>query len=166
MPARFDPEFLKAEIATLRALLPELDEDDVLRLDMLQGETTLDAVMNSLLDLRMEASMQIAGIKERQDALKLRKERLEFRNERMTELMRVIMQAGDLKKLPLAEATLSIVAGRSSVGIEDVEALPQGYVKVVKTADKAAISAAFKNGETIPGAYEIIGEPTLQVRTK
>jgi chorismate mutase len=166
MPARFDPEFLKAEIAQLRTLLPELDDDDQLRLDMIQGSTNIDDVMNQLLDLRQETSEQIAGIKIRRELITLRKERLEFRNERITELMRSIMQAADLKKLPLPEATLSIVAGRSSVGIEDVEQLPQGYVKVVKTADKAAISAAFKNGETIPGAYEIIGDPTLQVRTK
>jgi hypothetical protein len=166
MPRPIDPEFLKIQIAGLRIALPEIDEDEILRLDMISGETDLDQVVSSLLDVRQESVEIRDGIDQRMAQLRIRYERAELRMERIGEALRQIMQAADLQKLVTPEATLSIGKGRSRIEITDLNAIPQGYAKTVKTPDKAAILAAIKAGTEIPGAISVQGEPVLNIRTK
>lgn len=166
MPRPLDPEFLKIQIASLRIALPEIDEDEILRLDMISGETDLDQVVSSLLDVRRESVWMRDGINTTIDELKTRLGRAELRMERIGETLRQIMQAADLQKLVTPEATLSIGKGRARIEVTDPNAIPQGYMKVVRTPDKIAIAEAIKAGNEIPGAISVQGEPVLMIRTK
>jgi hypothetical protein len=120
------------------------------------------------------------------------------RAERLKQYARGVIESlplakGDkYQKLQGKESSISLRAGRTSVAIESVEAVPREYrvitlempeelwvtirrmwsdqkaldqaVKVVAlTAPKTAIKAALEAGQEIPGAYLAIGEPTVVV---
>lgn len=76
-----------------------------------------------------------------------------------------IMQAAELTKLELPEATLSVRPGAVRVVITDEADLPDSFVRVKREADKAAIKDALKAGQFVPGAALSNGGPTLHVRT-
>ncbi|WP_173931358.1 siphovirus Gp157 family protein [Chelativorans sp. Marseille-P2723] len=161
-----DAAYLKAEITRLRTELPELAEDDMLREDMLAGETDLELIISRALDERREAETMAAAIKEREAALASRRARFEKKAEAMRSLVKSVMQAADLPKITLPEATISIQSPRASVAITDLDAIPQGYFRLKKEADKTAIKKAIEAGDKIPGAELALGEETLSIRTK
>jgi hypothetical protein len=84
----------------------------------------------------------------------------------MRGLIKAVMQAAKLDKVQLTEATLSITKPRQSVNVTDLEALPQGFYRLKREADKAALKTALEQGETIPGAELRFGDASLMVRTK
>lgn len=161
-----DAAFVKAEIGKLLAEYPELEEDEALRADVIEGETDAHKIIARALEQRQEAETLAGAIKARVVDLSARQSRFERKSEAMKQLIRNVMQAASLSKITLPEATLSITSPRSTVGIEDLEQLPQGYFKTVRQADKAAIKEALFSGQEIPGAYLVTGSPGLMVRTK
>lgn len=161
-----DAEFVKHEIGKLIADCPELAEDDGLRLDMIEGETSAVRIVERALAERQEAEMMAGAIKAREIDLTTRRGRFERKSEAMKQLIRSIMKAAQLDKLTLPDATVSLSKPRYSVGIEDVDELPQGYVKLTKSADKDAIRKAFDNGEPVPGAAMVLGVESVIIRTK
>jgi hypothetical protein len=106
------------------------------------------------------------AIKARETDLRDRRARFERKAEAMRSLALGLMEAADLPKRILPDATLTITAGRQSVDVIDVNELPQGYFQTERKADKTAIKKAFDMGETIPGAAIVTGNPTLTIRTK
>lgn len=161
-----DAAFVKAEVGKLLAEYPELENDEELRADAIEGETDAHKIIARALDARQEAESMAGAVKARVIDLLARQSRYERKSEAMRSLIRNIMQAAKLQKLTLPEATLSITSPRQTVGIEDLEQLPQGYFKTVRQADKTAIKSALEAGEQIPGAYLVTGTPGLMVRTK
>lgn len=161
-----DAAFVKAEVGKLLAEYPELEADEELRADAIEGETDAHKIISRALEQRQEAETLAGAIKARVVDLSARQSRFERKSEAMKQLIRTIMRAGNLQKLTLPEATLSITSPRQTVGIEDLEQLPQGYFKTVRQADKTAIKSALELGEEIPGAYLVTGTPGLMVRTK
>ena len=103
------------------------------------------------------------------DALKAEKQRLEkkqkakentvqFLKDRLADSMRFMGE----DKVKTAFGSLSFRRSQS-VDIADLDLLPDEFIKVVKTASKAAISEAIKQGKEVPGA--VIKESySLQVR--
>ncbi len=161
-----DAAFVKAEIGKLLAEYPELEEDDALRADAIEGETDAHKLISRALEQRQEAETMAGAIKAREVDLSARRSRFERKSEAMKSLIRNVMQAAKLQKLALPQATLSITSPRQTVGIEDLEQLPQGYFKTIRQADKTAIKSALEAGEQIPGAYLVTGSAGLMVRTK
>ncbi|MDE2105686.1 MAG: siphovirus Gp157 family protein [Patescibacteria group bacterium] len=161
-----ESSFLKAEIARLIEANPELSEDEVLRADMIDGETEIAKIMAAVLNELNAARTMAVAIKSRENELQERRGRFERREASMRSLMRNIMRAADLDKIMLTEATLSIMKPRTSVNVIDVEALPQGFFKIRKDPDKTALKAALEAGERIPGAELALGDETLMIRVK
>ena len=161
-----DAAFVKAEVGKLLAEYPELEDDETLRADAIEGETDAHKIIKRALAERQDAEMMVGAIKAREVDMAARRARFERKSDAMRSLIRNIMQAAKLPKLTLDEATLSITSPRRTVVVEDLEALPQGYFKTVRQADKTAIKSALEQGNEIPGAVMATGSPGLMVRTK
>lgn len=166
MNAFMNATFLRAEIARLIDEYPELAEDEMLRADMIEAETDLHAVIEKCLDQRQEAEAMVTAIKERATDLAERKARFQRKSDAMKALIQSIMEAADLQKLALPEATLSILSGRVSVNVLDADALPQGYFQIERKPDKKAIKEALEAGNAIPGAELVMGEDSLSIRSR
>ena len=161
-----DAQAVKAHIADLLAVYPELLEDETLRLDVLEGETDLFRIITKALNERFEAESMANAIKERVSDLNSRGDRFKRKSEAMKKLIKALMDAADQDKITLPEATLSVTAPRTTVNIIDLAQLPQGYVRIERIADKKAIGEALKAGNEIPGAELALGEEGLTIRPK
>jgi hypothetical protein len=161
-----DAEVVKAEISRLLTVYPEIVEDVELLADSIEGETGLYKILERALSARQEADMMASAIKDREAALKERRERYERQGDAYKYLMLSLMQYAEQDKVTLVEGTLSVTKPRSSVGIEDVNQLPQGFYKTERVADKKAIKEAIDAGAEVPGAYMQTGEAGLTIRVK
>ncbi|RTM07449.1 MAG: hypothetical protein EKK31_11865 [Hyphomicrobiales bacterium] len=161
-----DAAFVKAEIGKLLAEYPELEEDEALRIDTIEGETDALRIIQRALDEQREAETMVGAIRAREIDIAARRGRYERKSDAMRQLIKAVMRAAKLDKISLAEASLSLTKPRQTVGIEDLDALPQGYFKTIRQADKTAIKSAFDQGEQIPGAILVTGDTGLMIRTK
>lgn len=155
---------LETMLAELIAAYPELEEDEELRADMLEGETDLHRLLSRLINNERDADALAKAIAGRISDLQARKARAERRKEAMRSLMFRLMKAAALPKLVLPEATLSVGKKAATVEIVDEDALPENVVRITRAPDKKAIADLLKAGEEVPGAK--MGEPgeSLTVR--
>lgn len=164
-------QFLANDVANLETMLadiiasyPELEEDDQLRADMLEGETDLHSLLSRLVNNERDSDAMAKAVAGRISDLQARKSRAERRKEAMRALMFRLMKAAALPKLVLPEATLSIGKKAAAVEIVDEDALPENVVRITRSPDKKAIADLLKAGDEVPGArMGDVGE-TLTVR--
>jgi hypothetical protein len=161
-----DVHFLEQEIASLIASYPEMEEDDSLKADMIEGSLDVEKVMSRIMSHLFEAEEMLDGMKPRFEDLTERKKRWERRKEFCRALAQRVLEASGRPSIQLPEATISKGVGRDSVEITDINSLPQGYYASERVADKKAIKAAIDAGTDIPGAAVKKGEPSIVVRTK
>jgi len=161
-----DAETVKTAIRALFAKFPELEGDDDFRVDVLEGETDLHHIVAKAVTERAEVATMAEAIKARETDLAARRGRYEQKADAYRSLIRDLMQTAMVDKITLVEATISTVKARTSVDVMDVDALPQGYFRVERKADKTAIKTALEQGEAIPGAALVTGEPSITIRVK
>lgn len=161
-----DAANVKAAIADMMAAYPELVEDEELRADMFEGSTDLTRVIDKAIREKLDADTMAAAIKERVSDLSERKRRQERRAEAMKGLVKSLMLAADLPKVVLPDATVSITKPRTIVEITDLDALPQGFVRIERVAMKTELKAALMAGDQVPGAALALSEESIAVRTK
>lgn len=154
------------EITDLIAVYPELEEDENLRADTLEGATDINAVLSKLVQEREAAYGMAEGVKVPVEDLRQRKARLERRGDGYGEAIERIMNAAGLSKVTLPNATLSITNAAPSVVVSDEAAIPDQFWRVKREIDKPAINAAVKAGEEIPGVSVSNGATRLTVRVK
>lgn len=151
--------FLAADVANLEALFaemlaayPELEADEELRADMLEGETNFHAVLTRIVNVERDADSLVKAVAGRISDLQARKARAERRKEAMRSLMFKLLKAAGVPRVPLAEATISI--GRKAAAVEIVAeaALPRAYVRISTSPDKTAIKEALQAGKKVRGA--------------
>jgi phage host-nuclease inhibitor protein Gam len=164
MSPHMEARLLERQIADLYVLFPELEEDDELRRDVLEGETNLDAILSRIVAKIRESAAFVDALKAQKDQLSERQERFKRRGEAMRSLAFRLMDAAKTRKMELPEATLSIRATPQSVQITDENAVPDAYTKTVRHIDKTAVKDALKAGEPVPGAVLTNGGDTLSVR--
>ena len=152
----------------LEALNLFLHDDEQLRLDMLEGETDLFGIVRRLLNDNEDDEGKIAALKQQVEDRKARKDRAEHRIEKRKEAIASLMEAAQLAKLPLPEATLSLRRLEPRPKVVDAEALPDAFVRVqqVRKPDLEAIAAAAEQGATIPGVVMSNGGISLTTRRK
>ena len=161
-----DAANVKAHIAGLMAEYPELAEDAEFLADVLEGETDLHKVVERCLQQRLEADEMAAAIKQRESDLAVRRKRFERASDTMKRVVRDLMEFAGQTKLVLPDATLSVTKPRESVEVTDLDALPQGFFKLTKSADRNALKAALMAGDEVPGATLALGESGLTIRKK
>lgn len=154
------------EISDLIAVYPELEEDETLRADVLEGETDINNVLAKLVQEREAAYAMAEGVKAPVNDLRERKARLERRGDGYGEAIERVMAAAGLSKVTLPSATISVSQAAPSVVIEDEASLPERFIRIKREVDKSAINAAVKAGEEIPGVVVSNGGSRLTVRVK
>lgn len=164
---QLNPLVVQQQINNLRVAFPELAEDEENWLLSLESETGLDEILTSIVRQIEDAKALSDGTLERLEELKARKDRFARRVDSLRSLAFKLMEAANIAKRELPEATLSLRAGQPKlVGDADPATLPDELVRVTREANKAAIKDHIKAGGSVPG-YELSNsEPSLTIRIK
>lgn len=147
----------------LRGILGD-DDDEAVWLDSIEGETNAFDIADMLLSRLLETDALADAVKAQEAALKARRTRLEDRGRAIRNSLGALLDAAAVRKLERPLGTVSRLAGRMSVVIEDEASIPTQLCKVVTTPDKAAIKAQLEAGEDVPGAALVRGADTVSVR--
>jgi hypothetical protein len=150
----------------LMAAYPELADDEILRRDMIEGETDMVTFLRILEDKRREAAAMTSAIELRMDELQSRCARFARRDEAIRAMMLKLLQHAQLQKMELPEATLSIRTAPARVIIHDEADLPEEYWRIKKEPDKAKIKDALASAAVVPGASLSNSPDTLAIRVK
>jgi hypothetical protein len=159
-----DADALRVEIQNLILRYPEIAEDQILRADMLDGETSISDVMTDLIRMCEDARAMRDGTKDQLNNLKLRGERFDRRIEFARSLMMAILGAADLRKLELPEGTVYLRNNAQQiVGEVDAAKLPDDLCKIERKPDKAKIKEALKAGQALDGLALSNSPPSVVV---
>jgi hypothetical protein len=161
-----DSRFVDQARRDLTALLaenPELEEDDVLRLDMIEGTTSALELLDKLIAAELETRALEEGLAHIAKRLDERAMRFANRRSQIRKYMMQLMEAANLKKAERPAATVSIAAGRPRVIITEPEWLGDHYMRIKKEPDKEAIAQDLKAGLTVKGATLSNAEPVLRI---
>jgi len=156
---------LQQQITSLLLDYPDLADDEVLRADMIEGSTELVDFLRRLERDRQETSAHATALDENIKSLKLRKYRMERREEAMRALALKLLFVADQNKLTLPEATYSVRTIPPSVLITDEDALPDCACTFVRKPNKTVIKEMLEVAP-VPGATMSNGGKTLSIRTK
>jgi hypothetical protein len=153
----------RRDLASLLSLHPELEEDDVLRQDMIEAETGAIELIDKLILAEREAKLLIDRVGDIIDYYQQRRERFGGRRIALRKYIMQIMEAANLRKVERPAATVSIAAGRQKVVITDDNALPEDCVRIKREPDKIRIASHLHRGDYIPGATLSNPEPMLRI---
>lgn len=164
---QIDPKAIRLQVENLKLIHPEILEDDEAWLATLESETDFNEILTTIVRRIDDTKALVIGTKDRFEELKARKDRFEHRIETLRNLVFKIMQAADLAKVELPEATLSLRAGTPQlVGDADPDTLPNSLCKFSRDLNRTAIKEALKTGETVPGFSLSNSQPSLSIRIK
>jgi hypothetical protein len=160
-----NPLIVRQQIESLKVSNPELIEDDEAWLLSLESETRIEELLAQIVRQIEDAKALVVGTKDRFEELKARKDRFENRVEALRSLAFKLMEAAELPKLELPEATLSIRSVPPSVMITDEEKLPDIACKFERKPDKTKIKELLASG-WVAGATMSNGGKSLSIRVK
>jgi hypothetical protein len=164
---RREASILQQEIANLCLQYPELRDDEVMRVDMLEGSTNLKELLTAINRGLEDAKALRDGTALRLAELTERKRRFERRADFLRDMILKILLWADLKKIELPEATLSLRAGAQKViGEPDADKLPDEFVRIIREPLRAKIREAMLAGTTFEGCALSNAEPSLSIHTK
>ena len=163
-----DPKAIRLQVENLKLIHPEILEDDEAWLATLESETDFNEILTTIVRRIEDTKALVIGTKDRFEELKARKDRFEHRVETLRNLAFKIMQAADIAKLELSEATLSLRAGTQQLIGDELETqpLPDELCKISRSPDRTAIKDALKTGQTVPGFSLSNSPPSLTIRIK
>lgn len=143
-------------------------DDEALKLDMIEGETTMFEVCRRLLDDCETDDGIILALDEQIDARKSRKDRAKTRIERRKAAITSLMDSAFLTKLALPEATLSLRTIQPRPKVVDIEQVPAAFriIETIIKPDNNAIAVAIEGGTEIPGVVMTNGSSSLTIRRK
>lgn len=152
-----------AIVAMLRDDLGE--DDDALKLDTLEGETDLFEISSRILNqIENEEGVKAALVSQIQDRNE-RKARAEKRIETYRLGLRSLMEAAELDKLPLPEATVTLRKVAPKPIVTDETLLSDALCKITRQPDMAAIKA-IPDPAALPGIALDNGGVSLTIRRR
>ena len=161
---------LQREIAAAEAIKAGIrdltDDTDAIR-DTLEGETELHPMIRAMLLSIEDDQLMVDGAKARIEDLSERKRRFEGRIEAKRTLVEQAMTVAEIEKVETDLATVSLraVPPKLIVG-EDADLPSRFFIPQPPKRDDAAIKAALKAGEIIPGAALSNGGRSISIRRK
>lgn len=162
-----DADALRSQIEALLREYPDLADDEILRADMLEGETDISEVVTAIHRMIEDARALKDGTQARFDDLKGRRDRFQKRIDFGRDLISKILEAAQIRKLELPEVTASLRNNPPSlIGDPDPNELPDAFVKITRSADRKAIREALERGDLVPGCFLSNAAPTLTLRVK
>lgn len=148
----------------LKAALLEVTDDPDCIADMIEGETSLHEAIGKVMDGITEDEIMVAGIRAMLEQMLNRRIRIEARIDRRRNAIERAMMVGELTKLELPQATLSIRKVPPKLEIVSEEMLPPKYFEQVPKLLRSELWADVKAGMDVPGARLGDGSVTLSVR--
>ena len=141
-------------------------DDEQLMIDMIEGETDAMGTVDRILEAIGMAEQHQAVLKLREDEMASRRQRYDARARSLRGSLAAWMSDCGLKKIERPEATLSLGEGKASVIYSEGFGadLPDEYVKVSRSPDKAAVRAAVLAGKSVIGATLSNAQPVLTIR--
>lgn len=157
---------IESEAATtlLANIRDVIGEDEEAAADAIEGETNLREAIDRALSRLAELDMLSEAIRAREQSLKERRDRFAKQSELIRTAIASAMDQAGLKKLELAEATLSLrPTPAKAIVINEAEIPPQFWKRSDPKLDLRALTAALKDG-SVPGASLSNGGQTIQIR--
>lgn len=141
-----------------------LDEAIKNSLDCL--EMDLNEKIDNIVKLSQSMSGDISQIKSEIKRLQDRNKSFINKQESLKSYIIKTLQSIDKKSLKTALFTVSQVAGRDKVIIDNESAIPNDYisVKVVESPDKKELLAELKNGNDVPGCHIEKSDASLRIK--
>jgi hypothetical protein len=149
----------------IRQMLQEHADDPQLILDMIEGGSDLPEACVAVYEEICEDEILLAGLTAQIAELQTRKGRIEKSIEGRRNIILMAMDKAGLGTIRSPLATLSIRDVPPKVVITDEAQIPSRFWKAVDPKlDKAAVTAALKAGDDVPGATMGNGGIGLSVR--
>lgn len=165
----FDPRALadavQSQILALKSKYPDLADDADLLADTIEGVTDFDRVMDLLAQSAIEARALSDGLATVIVTFKSRQQRYDRKAAAMRNIALALMQAAEQSNVVTPSATLTLRNPATSVVVDDVNALPQGFTETTVSPRKAEIKKALEAGEDVPGAHLETGDDSISIRT-
>jgi len=157
---------IESECQMLLRNYPELQDDEQLRADMLEGSTDLYHHIRKLLILSNEAAAHLRGLREYRNAIATRIDRLNCKYDIFRSFVQRLMILCNLSRISLDIGTVTIQSGgQRRVIITDINALPDSLVRIERIPNKEEIRKLLTEGKHVPGAELSNKEPHLVVRS-
>lgn len=133
--------------------------------DAIEGETDLRSAIEVAVDRIASNDALVAAIKDRVDGLNSRRKRLDAQTETLRTAIGVAMEVATIKRLELADGTVTLKATPASAIVTDEAVIPAKFWKPQEPRlDKRAVLDALKASEAVPGATLSNGGSTVQIR--
>ncbi len=145
-----DPIKEAQAVAALRKSIKDLDGDEDLLADTIEGETSLFEVIDRVLERIREADVMIAGIEAVAKTLSSRKARHEEALKRDRTLLEQAMVIAGVETIRRPTATLSLSYRAPSLLVTEESAIPAKWWKAGEpTLDKKGLAAALRQRAAI-----------------
>lgn len=155
----------RAKIIEIAELVKSQSDDEELLLDMLEGETDLFGIVRKLLDANEDDEGKKAALAEQMAARKSRRDRCDNRIAARRNIIRELMLAAGIDKLPLPEATISKQKVKAKLYIVDADAVPQEFSKATWKPDLDKIKATYGIDGSLPNWLSVEPErETIVIR--
>ena len=146
--------------------IEESEEDETSLFEAALGamEDAIETKAESIIVMAKEWEGEASVLKEEEDRLSKRRKALENRAKGIKKYLLSQLVVLKIAKLKTKLLSLTVNKPRISVEIEDINLVPEEFIRVNKEAEKSAIKRALENGAAIPGVRMSMGEPSLTVR--
>lgn len=148
----------------LKSALAEYADDHDLIADMIEAETSLHEAIAAVMAGIDEDEMMIVGLEVMANKLGARCKRYQDRIDRRRTAIERGMMAGELTKLELPQATLSIRSVPPKLDVVNETEIPAKYFENVPKLKRTELWADVKAGQDIPGVRMTNGSTTLAIR--
>lgn len=150
-------------IASLKDII---GDDEAFAMDVIEGQTSLVEVVNSLIAQEGEDEAHIRAIQDYQGKLSHRAANINARIERRRNALLAAFQNAGVKTLRCPLGTVGVRPTPAKVIATDESLIPDEFMKPRDPVlDKRALLAALKEGRTVPGATLSNGGVTISIRT-
>lgn len=157
-------EAARSLLANIRDVI---GDDEEMLATAVEGETSLLEVISEAVDRYDTLGAHEEALETRIKELSERRSRFEGQRERIKAAIHVAMGQAEMRKLELPQATLSLRVVPPKADVTDESAIPERFFKRADPKlDKAALLAALKAKEDVPGATLSNGGETISIRVK
>lgn len=149
------------------SMIYELNEDDPVLADTVDGETDLTEQIAAVLRESKATDAMAEGLASLMDAMQARKVRLEAKAKNLRSAALWALQETGQTKLKVPDMTVSVMPGKPTMVI-DLLRLPGDFKITVATfaADRPRIQEAVDSGDVPEGVEVVAPVPFLTIRTR
>ena len=141
-------------------------DDETLR-DTLEGISDLPDLIKEVVRSSLEDEVMAAALKGRMAEMQERLDRLKARHERKREIACWAMGTAGIERLMAEDFSVSLRQGLPRLEVFDEAQIPPDFLIPVRPRlDRVTLFARIKNGECVPGAALVDGQPHIAVRVK